>query len=271
MIGSIKQTAEYIGKYLKEKPLVGIILGSGLGGLVNNISKEHSFDYDEIPDFPVSTIDGHHGKLVFGKIGGKNIVAMQGRFHYYEGYTMKEVTFPIRVMKLLGIKYLFVSNASGGLNKSFEVGDLMIIKDHINLFPENPLRGMNVDELGPRFPEMQYTYNKALIDKANKIAKENNIKLQSGIYVGSSGPTLETPSEYNHFRTIGADSTGMSTVPEVIVARHMNMTCFGISVITNLAEPEENGSNVTHDKVQDVAKAAEPNMTFIFRELIKSL
>lgn len=267
----IEETANYLKSHVKTKPLAGIILGSGLGGLVNSISVEKSFDYNDIPNFPVSTVEGHKGKLIFGKLEGKDVVAMQGRFHYYEGYSLKEVTFPVRVMKLLGIKYLFLSNAAGGLNFAFEVGDLMIIRDHINKFPDNPLRGKNIEELGTRFPEMSEPYSKELIAKAKSISKENNIKVQTGVYVGSSGPTLETPAEYKHFRVIGADATGMSTVPEVIVARHMDVTCFGISIITNLAEPEDPNLATTHDEVQNVAESAEPKMTLIFKKLISLL
>ncbi len=271
MISKIKETADYIKKHTTIKPVAGIILGSGLGGFVDKISIDKSFDYAKIPNFPVSTVEGHKGKLIFGTLSGKNVVVMQGRFHHYEGYSLTEVTFPVRVMKLLGIKYLFLSNAAGGLNSSFETGDLMIIKDHINKFCSNPLSGKNIDELGPRFPNMSEAYDKHLISKAKKIAKENNIKYQTGVYVGSSGPTLETPAEYRYLRIIGADSTGMSTVPEVITARHMNITCFGISVITNMAEPETTSLPTTHKEVQNVAENAEPKMTLIFEKLIASL
>ena len=271
MIEKIRETAEFIKKKTNFSPDAGIILGSGLGGLVKAIDIKHEFEYSEIPNFPVSTVEGHHGKLILGVLEGKNVAAMQGRFHYYEGYPMQEVTFPVRVLKLLGIKALFLSNAAGGLNKSFEVGDLMIIRDHINMFPENPLRGENIDELGTRFPEMSEPYDNNLIAKARKVAKENKIKTQMGVYVGSAGPTLETPAEYNMFRILGADVTGMSTVPEVIVARHMNIPCFGISIVTNLAEPEITDQPTTHDEVQNVAEIAEPKLTLIFKELIKGL
>ncbi|MFW5706879.1 MAG: purine-nucleoside phosphorylase [Bacteroidota bacterium] len=271
MIEKIKSTAAFLKEKTNSKPIAGIILGSGLGGLVNAIQVSHSFDYSEIPNFPVSTVEGHHGKLIFGSLDGKEIVAMQGRFHYYEGYTMQEVTFPVRVLKLLGITHLFLSNAAGGLNPAFEVGDLMIIKDQINMFPENPLRGKNLDELGTRFPEMGEPFSKKLIARAKEVARQNNIKFQTGVYVGSAGPTLETPAEYRMFRILGADSTGMSTVPEVIVARHMGIECFGISVITNLAVGEDMDKGTTHDEVQDAAAKAEPHMTFIFRELIRYL
>jgi purine-nucleoside phosphorylase len=270
MIEQIKQTAAFLSEKTGFRPKAGIILGSGLGGLVKNIDIKHSFDYSEIPNFPVSTVEGHHGKLIMGHLDGQPVVAMQGRFHYYEGYSMQQVTFPVRVMKLLGITHLFLSNAAGGLNPSFEVGDLMIIRDQINMFPENPLRGKNMDEFGPRFPEMGEAYSRELILKAKKIAKDNNIKYQSGIYVGSPGPTLETAAEYRMFRIMGADATGMSTVPEVIVARHMQIHCFGISVITNLAV-NDHEKGATHDEVQNAAAKAEPNLTLIFKQLIKSL
>jgi len=271
MIEKIKATADYLKGKTGENPTVGIILGSGLGGLVKSIDIKYSFDYKDIPHFPVSTVEGHDGKLIFGILGGKSVVAMQGRFHYYEGYPMQEVTFPVRVLKLLGVKTLLLSNAAGGLNPAFEVGDLMIIRDHINFFPENPLRGKNIDELGTRFPEMSEAYNRKLIARAKKIARQHNIKFQHGVYIGSTGPTLETPAEYNMFRLLGADSTGMSTVPEVIVARHAGMDCFGISVITNLSQPEDPNMPTTHEEVQNVAQVAERNMTLIFTELIKTL
>lgn len=271
MIENIRQTADYVTERTGFTPEAGIILGSGLGGLVRSIDVAHSINYSEIPHFLTSTVEGHAGRLIFGTLEGRQVVAMQGRFHYYEGYPMQQVTFPVRVMKLLGIHTLFLSNAAGGLNPAFEVGDLMIIRDHINMFPENPLRGKNLDELGTRFPEMSETYSRALIGKAKRIAADKSIKVQSGVYIGSPGPTLETPAEYRMFRILGADATGMSTVPEVIVARHMGITCFGISVITNLTEPSEMERPTTHDEVQNVAEQAEPNMTLIFRELIKGL
>ena len=271
MMQQIKETAGYLSAKTGFEPGVGIILGSGLGGLVKSIDVAAAINYSEIPNFLTSTVEGHAGRLIFGTLEGRKVVAMQGRFHYYEGYPMQQVTFPVRVMKLLGIHTLLVSNAAGGLNPSFETGDLMIIRDHINMFPENPLRGKNLDELGTRFPEMSETYSKALIGKAKRIAADHRIKVQSGVYIGSPGPTLETPAEYRMFRILGADATGMSTVPEVIVARHMGITCFGISVITNLTEPSEMEMPTTHDEVQNVAGQAEPNMTLIFRELIKEL
>ncbi len=271
MIDKIKSTAAFIQSQITSNPEVGIILGSGLGGLVNEISIEKSLDYKNIPDFPVSTVEGHQGRLIFGKLGGKNVVAMQGRFHFYEGYSMQIVTFPVRVMKLLGIKYLFVSNASGGLNPDFNKGDLMIINDHINMFPTNPLIGKNMDEFGTRFPDMSEPYDKNLIKKAIEIAEQNKIKVRTGVYVGSSGPTLETPAEYKHFQIIGADATGMSTVPEVIVARHMLIPCFAISIITNKGISDKVEKITTHEDVQDVAGMAEPKMTLIMKNLIASL
>jgi purine-nucleoside phosphorylase len=271
MLEKIQETANYLKERTNSNPIAGIILGSGLGGLVSSIDIKHSIDYKEIPHFPVSTVEGHHGRLIFGTIEGKEVVAMQGRFHYYEGYTMQQVTFAVRVLKFLGITHLFLSNAAGGLNPEYHVGDLMIIKDQINMFPENPLRGKNIDELGPRFPEMGEPYNRALIEKAIEIARVNNIRYQVGVYVGSAGPTLETPAEYRMFTILGADSTGMSTVPEVIVARHMGVECFGISVITNLAVSEDMDKGTTHEEVQDAAAKAQPGMTRIFRELIKGI
>ena len=247
-------------------PETAIILGTGLGSLVNEITEKYEIPYDEIPNFPVSTVEGHSGKLIFGKLGDKEIMAMQGRFHYYEGYNMKEVTFPVRVMRELGIKTLFVSNASGGTNPAFEIGDLMIITDHINHFPEHPLRGKNIP-YGPRFPDMSEAYDKALIAKANEIAKEKGIKVQHGVYVGTQGPTFETPAEYKLFRIFGGDAVGMSTVPEVIVARHCGIKCFGISVVTDLGV-EGKIVEITHEEVQEAADAAQPKMTTIMRELI---
>ena len=214
-------------------PETAIILGTGLGSLVNEITEKYEIKYEEIPNFPISTVEGHSGKLIFGKLGNKDIMAMQGRFHYYEGYSMKEVTFPVRVMRELGIKTLFVSNAAGGMNPDFEIGDLMIITDHINHFPEHPLRGKNID-YGPRFPDMSEAYNRALIAQAKEIAAEKGIRVVEGVYVGVSGPTFETPAEYKLYRIFGGDAVGMSTVPEVIVAKHCGIRVFGMSVITNL-------------------------------------
>ena len=270
MLEQIKETAAYIKGKITIEPEIGIILGTGLGGLVKEITIKHTIPYEEIPNFPVSTVEGHSGKLIFGELGGKQVVAMQGRFHYYEGYTLQQVTFPVRVMKFLGIQKLFVSNASGGVNPNFEIGDLMIINDHINLFPSNPLIGKNMAELGPRFPDMSDAYNKDFIDKAKAIAIANGIKTQEGVYAGLTGPTFETPAEYKYVFNIGADAVGMSTVPEVIVARHMSIPCFAMSIITDLGVPGKI-VQVTHEEVQHVAALAEKKMTLIMKELIKQL
>ncbi len=269
MLERIKTTVSFIQDKTKFTPEVGIILGTGLGGLVEDIKIEHTLNYEDIPEFPVSTVDGHHGRLIFGELGGKKIVAMQGRFHFYEGYPMEMVTYPVRVMKYLGIKYLFVSNASGGVHPDFEIGDLMIINDHINLIP-NPLIGKHIPEFGARFPDMSDAYDKVLIAKAKKIVKEHNLKVQEGCYVATTGPTFETPKEYQYFRIIGGDTVGMSTVPEVIVARQMKIPCFAISIITDLGVPGKI-VEVTHEEVQKVAAKAETKMTLIMEELISQL
>ena len=266
MLEKIQETAAFLKSKMHTQPETAIILGTGLGSLVNEITDKYEINYQDIPNFPVSTVEGHSGKLIFGKLGDKDILAMQGRFHYYEGYNMKEVTFPVRVMRELGIKTLFVSNASGGMSPDFEVGDLMIITDHINFFPEHPLRGKNIPS-GPRFPDMSEAYNKELIRKADQIAAEKGIKVQHGIYIGVQGPTYETPAEYKMFRILGADAVGMSTVPEVIVANHCGIKVFGISVITDLGV-EGKIIEITHEDVQKAADAAQPLMTTIMRELI---
>ncbi|MEE1207750.1 MAG: purine-nucleoside phosphorylase [Muribaculaceae bacterium] len=268
MLEKIKQTAEYLQQNVKgEMPRIGIILGTGLGALVDHIEDKQFIPYTQIPNFPVSTVEGHSGNLIFGTLGGKRVMAMQGRFHYYEGYDMKAVTFPVRVMKALGVETLYVSNASGGMNKEFRVGDVMIITDHINLFPESPLRGKNYEELGPRFPAMTEPYSKELIAKADAIAAELGIRVMHGVYVGTPGPTFETPAEYEYFRIIGGDAVGMSTVPEVIVARHASMQVFGVSVITDLG-----GKDITdvptHEEVQRAAEHAQPKMLAIIKEMI---
>lgn len=270
MLDNIKLTARYLKSQISSEPRIGIILGTGLGGLVNEINIELAIPYKEIPNFPVSTVEGHSGQLIFGTLGGKEIVAMQGRFHYYEGYDMGEVVFPVRVMKFLGVNTLFVSNASGGVNPNFEIGEIMIINDHINLFPTNPLIGPNMDELGPRFPDMSEPYSKRMIAKSKEIAENHNIRISEGIYAGLTGPTLETPAEYVYIRNIGSDAVGMSTVPEVIAAKHMGMECFGVSIISDLGVPGKI-VEVTHEMVQDVATKAEPKMTIIISELIQSL
>jgi purine-nucleoside phosphorylase len=267
MLETIKSTAEFIKNNTSVKPKVGIILGTGLGGLVNEIDIVDSFPYEDIPNFPVSTVEGHSGTLILGKLNGVEVVAMQGRFHYYEGYPMSTVVFPVRVMKLLGIENLFVSNASGGVNPDFEIGDIMIQTDHINQFGTNPLIGPNLDELGPRFPDMSEAYDKVIITKAKEIAAKHDIKVVEGVYVGFTGPTLETPAEYKLVRILGGDAVGMSTVPEVIAARHMGIPCFAISIICDLGVPGKI-VEVTHEDVQNVAEVAEPNMTIIIKELI---
>lgn len=270
MLNKITQTADFIKSRVNELPQIAIILGTGLGALVEYIKEPIFIPYSEIPNFPVSTVEGHSGNLIFGYLGGKRIMAMQGRFHYYEGYNMKEVTFPIRVMKALGVETLFVSNAAGGMNKEFKVGDIMIITDHINLFPENPLRGNNYNELGTRFPAMTEAYSNRLINLASKIAKEKNIRIMRGVYVGTQGPTFETPAEYEYFRIIGGDAVGMSTVPEVIVANHASMEVFGLSVITDLG-----GKDITdvptHEEVQKAAINAQPKMIEIIQSLIENI
>lgn len=271
MIEQINNTVDFLKKNVTgAMPEIAIILGSGLGSLVDYIDNKQVFPYQEIPSFPVSTVEGHSGNLIFGTLNGKRVMAMQGRFHYYEGYDMKTVTFPVRVMKALGVKTLFVSNAAGGMNKEFEVGDVMIITDHINLFPENPLRGHNYNELGPRFPAMTEAYSKELVKLADSVAEEANIRLMHGVYVGTTGPTFETPAEYEYFRIIGGDAVGMSTVPEVIVAIHGGMRVFGLSVITDLG-----GKDITqvptHEEVQEAAVKAQPKMLSLIRGMIEKI
>lgn len=270
MLEKIKATANFIKERINATPEVGIILGTGLGGLVNEIEIIDSIPYNEIPNFPVSTVQGHAGRLIYGKLGEREVLAMQGRFHYYEGYSMQEVTFPVRVLKFVGITHLFVSNASGGLNPDWHVGEIVILNDHINFFPEHPLRGKNLEELGPRFPDMSKCYNERLRNKAKLIALEHNINVKEGIYVGVSGPTFETPAEYRMFRILGADVVGMSTVPEVIVARHMGLKVFGISIVTDSGVPGEI-VEISHEEVQEVAMKAEPKMTLIMKKLIESI
>lgn len=264
----ISETATYIQEKVGEMPKTAIILGTGLGELVKHIDIKVAIPYSEIPNFPVSTVEGHSGRLIFGNLGNKYIMAMQGRFHFYEGYSMKEATFPVRVMNKLGVKTLFVSNAAGGMNPQFRIGDLMIITDHINLFPEHPLRGKNYNELGPRFPSMDEPYSHRLIAKAKEIAAEKDIRLVEGVYVGTQGPTFETPAEYRYFSRIGGDAVGMSTVPEVIVARHMGMEVFGMSVITDLGGEGIEVVKVSHEEVQEAAAKAEPIMSYVMEEII---
>lgn len=250
-------------------PQVAIVLGTGLGQLASEITDTYEFSYKDIPHFPVSTVEGHDGKLIFGRLGGKEILAMKGRFHYYEGYSMQEVTFPIRVMHELGIKTLFLSNAAGGANKDFRMGDLMIITDHINLFPEHPLRGKNIPQ-GPRFPDMHEAYDKKLIAMADRIAEEKGIRVVHGTYVGLQGPSYETPAEYRAYHLLGGDATGMSTVPEVIVARHCGIKVFGVSIITNMGI-SDTPVETTHEEVQEAANKAQPLMTEIMKGMIERL
>lgn len=270
MLEKIQETASFIKSKIDIIPNIAIILGTGLGELVHEIEDQEEIIYQDIPNFPLSTVEGHSGKLIFGKLGGKDIIAMQGRFHYYEGYSMQEVTFPIRVFQALGIKYLFVSNASGGMNGSFDIGDIMLIDDHINQFPEHPLRGKNYKELGTRFPDMSNAYDKELRIMAMQIAKESNIKLQHGVYIGTQGPTFETPAEYNLFRIMGGDAVGMSTVPEVIVANHAGMKVLAFSIITDIGIIGKI-VEVTHEDVQEAAKIAQPKMAYIMKEVIKRI
>ena len=268
MLEKIKQTAEFLRSRVGgEMPKVAVILGTGLGSLVDHIDEKLYIPYSEIPNFPVSTVQGHSGNLIFGTMGGKRVMAMQGRFHYYEGYDMKTVTFPVRVMKELAVETLFVSNAAGGMNKEFVVGDVMIITDHINLFPENPLRGKNYNELGPRFPAMTEAYDENLIAIADSIAAEKGLRLMHGVYVGTPGPTFETRAEYEYFRVIGGDAVGMSTVPEVIVANHASMKVFGISVITDLGGKEIK-EVPSHEEVQKAAIKAQPVVEGLMKEIV---
>jgi len=270
MWDKIQETVNYLKEKTNYAPEVGVILGSGLGSFINDLEIDFVIEYKDIPNFPVSTVKGHKGALVFGKIGDKQVVAMQGRFHYYEGYNMKEVTFPIRVMKYLGVNNLIVSNASGGVNPSYKVGDVVIIKDHINFFPEHTLRGINDERMGSRFVNMSEPYSKKMISLAKKIAKNENIEVKDGIYLSLQGPTFETLAEYKMVKAVGADCVGMSTVPEVIVAKHMDMNCFGLSVITDMGD-EESIEEVTHEEVLQAAKKAEPNVRLLIKELIKTI
>lgn len=264
----IETTVSFIREKIKNRPTVGIILGSGLGGLVDILHKEVEIDYKDIPHFPVATVKGHGGCLVFGKLGGCDVVLMAGRFHYYEGYSMEEVTFPVRVMKGLGVETLIVSNAAGGMNKTFSIGDLMIITDHINLFPEHPLRGPNDERLGTRFPDMSQPYDRDLISYAAQAAKNKGINVKMGVYIGLQGPTFETPAEYKWLHVIGGDAVGMSTVPEAIVARHGGMKVFAISVITDIGISDI-PVTITHEEVLEAANAAAPKMAAIVTEVVQ--
>ena len=270
MLKKIQETTKYIQGIIDVKPEFGIVLGTGLGGLVKEIEAMATIPYNDIPNFPVSTVKGHEGKLIFGTLGGKNVVAMQGRFHYYEGYSMHDLTFPIRVLKMLGIKLLILSNAAGGVNPDYEIGDLMVIRDHINLMGNNPLIGKNDTGLGPRFPDMSEAYDKKIIRHFTKIARIHNIHFQVGVYAAVTGPTFETPAEYKYISILGADAVGMSTVPEAIVARHMSLPVFAVSVISDLGV-EGKIVEISHDDVIDAASMVEPKMTLVIKEMIEKL
>ena len=270
LISNINETLEVIRKHTSENYPIGIILGTGLGGLVKDINITHQIDYEKLPHFPISTVESHSGKLIFGTIGGKSVVAMQGRFHFYEGYTMQQITYPVRVMKFLGVDTLLVSNACGGMNPDYRKGDVMIMTDHINMLGDNPLIGKNEDELGPRFPDMSEPYNFELIELAETIALENQIKVQKGVYVAVPGPNLETKAEYRFLREAGADVVGMSTVPENIVANHMGMKVLGMSIVTDECFPDSL-QPVNVEEIIAAAMQAEPKMTLIMKELIKRL
>ena len=265
-LSQIQQAADYIKSHTGIQPEAGIILGTGLHGLVSEVVVADVIDYSTIPHFPVSTVETHTGKLILGHMGKRPVVVMQGRFHYYEGYSMQQVTMPVQVMKLLGVRQLFVSNASGGLNPAYKKGDLMVIADHINLLPENPLRGKNIDALGVRFPDMSEAYDRRLIEQARKVAAEQGLQIREGVYVAVQGPNLETPAEYRFLRIIGADAVGMSTVPEVIVARQMGMPVFAISVVTDLCYPGAIGKVEIKDIIA-AAQKAEPDL----KKLIKGM
>ena len=267
LLKQIEDAVEFIRSKHYIKPDAGIILGTGLGGLVKEIKITTIISYKDIPHFPVSTVESHEGKLIFGKLGSKEVIVMQGRFHYYEGYTMQQITFPVRVMKALGIEKIFISNAAGGLNPKQQVSDLMILNDHINLLPEHPLRGKNENTLGPRFPDMSKPYDEELIQLEKDIATKNNIRIHEGVYAAVQGPSLETKAEYKFISIIGADAVGMSTIPECIVARHMNMRVFAISVITDLGI-EGLIKETSIEEIITAAAIAEPNLSLIIKELV---
>ena len=270
MISKIDDAVSFIRSMYSTVPEFGIVLGSGLGSFTSEINIEKEIPYSDIPHFPVSTVEGHSGKLILGELSGKKVVAMAGRFHYYEGYAANEIVFPIRVMKYLGIKTLLLSNAAGGVNTNFKVGDIMIITDHISQFTPNPLVGKNEKEFGARFPDMSEAYSRILIQKAKEIAAAKNINVKQGIYVSVTGPTFETRAEYKMIHVLGGDAVGMSTVQEVIAANHMKLPCFAISVITDVGIREEDNI-ITHEEVLEAAKDAEPKLTHIFKELIAGL
>lgn len=268
MLKNIKETADFIKNIIQDTPDFAVVLGSGLGKLQNEVEPIHVLEYKDIPNFPQTTVAGHTGKLIYGILEGKKVLMMSGRFHYYEGHSMETVTFPIRVFHLLGIQNLILSNACGGVNPAYSVADIVILKDHINMMPEHPLRGKNIDELGPRFVDMSEPYNKEMIRVAEQAASENNIKIHQGIYVALQGPTFETPAEYGMIKAIGGDMVGMSTVPEVIVARHMGMDVFCMSVITDLGGPDI-ALSVSHEEVLNAANTAMPNVIAVVKGLIK--
>jgi purine-nucleoside phosphorylase len=270
MIAKINEAVDYIKSQGVDLPEVGIVLGTGLGGLVSEINVKHELDYGKIPHFPVSTVESHHGKLIFGTVKGKNVVAMQGRFHYYEGYSMEQITFPIRVMKFLGVKNLLISNAAGAVNLNYKKSTLMLITDHINMFPANPLIGKNYEDLGPRFPDMSEPYSHKLNNELRAISKEKGILLNEGVYVPVTGPNLETRAEYKMIAKLGGDAVGMSTVPEVIVANHMSLPCCAISVLTDECDPE-NLAPVALSEILAAAAVAEPQLTALYVELIGRL
>ncbi len=269
MLEKIKETADFIKNIIQDTPDFAIVLGSGLGALKNEVEAIHTLEYHEIPNFPQTTVVGHGGKLIYGTLEGKKVLMMSGRFHYYEGHDIKTVVFPFRIFKLLGIQNLIVSNASGGVNPNFNVADIMIIRDHINMMPEHPLRGKNIDELGPRFVDMSEPYSKKMIEIAENFASENNIKVHKGVYLALQGPTFETPAEYGLVRAVGGDAVGMSTVPEVIVAKHQGMDCFGISIITDVGGPDI-AFTVSHEEVLHAADKAMPNVIKIVKGLLKN-
>jgi purine-nucleoside phosphorylase len=270
IIQQLHETNAYIQNICNYSPKIGIVLGSGLGNFTSEMNIYKEISYDEIPHFPVSTVEGHSGRLIFGELGGKKVVAMAGRFHFYEGYEPSQVAYPIRVLKSLGVETLLISNAAGGVNPSFRVGDLMVITDHIGLATLNPLVGKNYQELGPRFPDMSQPYKKELIDKAKKVAGELDIPLKEGVYFGVTGPSFETRSEYKLIHKLGGDAVGMSTVQEVIIGVHMGLSVFAMSVITDMGIREEENT-ITHEDVLHAATDAEPRLTSIFRKMIEEL
>jgi purine-nucleoside phosphorylase len=270
LLKDLKETVKFLQKEYKKTPKVGIVLGSGLGNFASQIKVEKEVPYKDIPHFPVSTVQGHSGKLIFGKIGDKTVVAMGGRFHFYEGYTPQEVVYPIRVMKLLGVETVLLSNAAGSVNSSYKVGDIMIIKDHISFFTPNPLIGKNVEELGPRFPDMSEPYKKTLIQQAKAIAAKNGIDIKEGVYVAVTGPTFETRAEYKLIHAVGGDVVGMSTVQETIIANHMGLPVFAVSIITDIGIREDDNI-ITHEEVLQAAKAAEPKLALLFKEMIAGI